>query len=337
MVGVAYSVGFLITSIPILQLAHVTQYLVDYHALQHPSLQFGDQANPYYPSEQEPIVVKGLQVFTHSNASSSMATIFDGGGQAMILAYGTCPGLEGLPRLLRQFLKQGPRYLTPLAGDQGWGTVVMDFATKKVMIATDAFGTKPIHVASSSDGFAISSHPSALLRLGFTPGSLREINQGTITVMDMATLSERYSLDLEGLVPLRPPPPSSRPQGAAGADEIRALPTSHPSAALDVDFEMAVKRSLGMIFRRPMKKKASKAHAPRFFLVMQDRSGCQLGANLLVAALSQLPMDFVVYRLGPMADIIYKFNYQGTQQGRKAPAYERLGMATDDILQYVEP
>lgn len=246
----------------------------------------------------------------------------------MLVTYGSNPALDNTANLLYKYLTQGPRFLKALASEEGWATVGFDFNTNKILVATDAFATKPVFLASRVEdncpmtrtttttttpsgcgpsGFAISSHHSALERLGFTV--IREVNMATVMVLENPTLNDRFSLDLSSFAPRShpSPPPLLKAQKA-----VRALPTAEPTAALDVDFQLAIKKSVGMVLRRPQKKPLSPS--PRLFLVRQGGINCLKEHDLLISSLEKLPINFDVYHIDPNAETIHKIKYLGGQQ-----------------------
>ena len=160
--------------------------------------------------------------------------------------------------------------------------------------------------------FAVSSHRSALDRLGFAPTSITAVPRGAVRIYTVTGrgLVETSTLDLQSFA--SPSTPVIRERSARG--QVSPLEA-------EINFSLAVKRMVGRVLRDPQNARRSHAgkDAPRFFRFFVTRPSCEANADLLTAVLANLPLASVVYIASPDGSTLQRTRLGGGM----APLAER--------------
>lgn len=338
--------GFVLSSLPLLPFLYVTQHL------------YGPSMPASLP---QPSIVSGLEAFALCGdgrpSSASMAVTED--AERLLIK---CAGATGeqhsttAAALLSRQQRDGLRFLELLTEEVGWSVVLVDFHAGNMVVATDAYASRPVYVAAGpvtdcqydnvaecpppgEEHFAVSSHRSVLERLGFP--SVVEVGPASVHVYQMSppprpTLTESYSLQLQSFV--KPAPPGSVfNRGGGGA--------TSPDAA-ESRFTVSLKRALGKILRHPATSAGGKGEGssnnpdrPRFHLFLHGGPHCANQGDPILGALASLPLPFVIYVASRGGEALTRIWYEREDGDRRVTKTEDLDIAAlaQPLLSRAEP
>jgi asparagine synthetase B (glutamine-hydrolysing) len=86
--------------------------------------------------------------------------------------------------LLPAYRQAGPDFVRELDGE--FGLIIVDREHQELLISSDTFGTKPIHIAVEGSKFGVASYASALSSLGFK--TITKMKANEYIVLDLRTL-----------------------------------------------------------------------------------------------------------------------------------------------------
>jgi asparagine synthase (glutamine-hydrolysing) len=89
--------------------------------------------------------------------------------------------------LLPAYKQAGHDFVRELDGE--FALIVVDFEHQELLISSDTFGTKPIHVAVEGSKFGVASYASALSSLGFN--TITKMKANEYVVLDLLTLVQK--------------------------------------------------------------------------------------------------------------------------------------------------
>lgn len=334
--------GFIISSLRLLPLLYITQHFY---------------GNTQPSAKIQPTSYGGLDLLSLCGTSHEGMAVSERGDTVLI----KCTGVMGdehtttATALLSRQQRDGTRFLEVLTEEVGWSVVLLDFKAGTMTLATDAYASRPIFVASGpltscqqrtsqgacpqGDQFAVSSHRSALQRLGFSSESISALGPSTVQVYRMRlpptpSLSATYSLELQSFA--RPVKHVADGPGVAAAPDGR--------------FGVTLKRALGRVLRHPVANTAPPGLAPlttpegvaidrpRFHVFLHGGEECSNHQDPILNSLATLPVPFVIYVASGSGGVVTRIWYE-QHDGQKLTKTQDLDIQalSAHILDKAEP